>query len=56
MMSGEGLPVVTCEECQGRGYIDKEEEQDGCLTCEGSGVVEVGELVGQLGLFEDEES
>jgi len=46
--------IVTCEECQGRGYNDVEEEQDGCPKCEGSGVMEVGELDGQLEFFEDE--
>ena len=56
MMPGQGQPIVTCEECQGRGFIDVEEEQEGCPTCDGSGVVEVGELAGQLEFFEDEES
>ena len=45
---------MTCEACQGRGSIDVEEEQGGCPTCHGSGLVEVGGLAGQLGLFEDE--
>jgi len=56
MMPGQGQPIVTCEECHGRGYIDNEEEREGCPTCQGSGVVEVGELEGQLELFEDDES
>jgi len=50
----DGFSIVTCEECQGRGYIDTEEEQEGCPTCEGSGVIEVGKLEGQLEFFEDE--
>lgn len=42
-MSYPGPPLVTCEECEGRGYIDKPEEQVVCPTCDGTGLAYLGE-------------